>query len=194
GFQICGGIGPDPLASDANAIKTDTLKLDKNVDCVISALDLHISYIKILKAATYLNRPNVLFLATNDDASLPQSDEIVMPGAGAVLASVAAASCRAPTILGKPHAPMFDAIRLAFPDVDPKRTVMIGDRVETDIAFGNRQGATTLLVFSGATSEKSLNNLKQSVEKKTAEQDNLPNFCVKDVGQFLQFLQSTEKK
>jgi len=47
---------------------------------VVSALDLHISYIKILKAATYLNRPNVIFLATNDDASLPQNDEIVMPG------------------------------------------------------------------------------------------------------------------
>lgn len=50
------------------------------VDCVISALDLHISYNKILKAATYLNRPNVLFLATNDDASLPQSDKTCMPG------------------------------------------------------------------------------------------------------------------
>jgi hypothetical protein len=50
------------------------------VDCVISALDLHISYIKMLKAATYLNRENVIFLATNDDASIPRSDEIVMPG------------------------------------------------------------------------------------------------------------------
>lgn len=50
------------------------------MNCVISALDLHISYIKILKAATYLNRSNVLFIATNDDASLPQNDEVVMPG------------------------------------------------------------------------------------------------------------------
>jgi len=49
-------------------------------------------------------------------------------GAGTILASVIAASSRSPVILGKPHAPMFDAIRLAFPDVDPKRTVMIGDR------------------------------------------------------------------
>ena len=109
------------------------------------------------------------------------------------MASIAAASCRKPIILGKPHAPMFDSIRLAFPDVDPKRIVMIGDRVETDISFGNRQGATTLLVFSGATTEKYLNTLKEGVEKKTTEQDLLPNFCVKDVGQFLQFLTSNEK-
>ncbi len=66
-------------------------------------------------------------------------------------------------------------------------------RVETDIAFGNRQGATTLLVFSGATSEKYLNTLKQGVEKQTTERDLLPNYCVKDVGQFLQLLKSNAK-
>ncbi len=63
-------------------------------------------------------------------------------------------------------------------------------RVETDISFGNRQGATTLLVFSGATSEKHLDTLKQGVEKQTTERDLLPSFCVKDVGQFFQFLKS----
>ncbi|CAF1280254.1 unnamed protein product [Rotaria sordida] len=192
GFQICGGIGPDPLPSDSNAVTVDKLELEKDVDCVILAFDLHISYIKILKAATYLNRPNVLFIATNDDARHPQNDEIVKPGTGSILASVVIASCRSPTILGKPHAPMFDAIRLAFPDVDPKRTVMIGDQVETDIAFGNRQGTTTLLVFSRATREKYLDTLKQQVEKHTAERDLLPHFCVKDVEQFLQFLKSNE--
>lgn len=49
-------------------------------------------------------------------------------GAGTILASVATASGCTPTILGKPYSAMFDAIRSAFPDVDPKRTVMIGDR------------------------------------------------------------------
>jgi ribonucleotide monophosphatase NagD (HAD superfamily) len=51
-------------------------------------------------------------------------------GAGSILASIATASCRSPTILGKPHAPMFHAIRAIFPDVNPRRTVMIGDRLE----------------------------------------------------------------
>lgn len=62
--------------------------------------------------------------------------------------------------------------------------------METDIAFGNRQGTTTLLVFSGATSEKQLETLKQGVAQKTTERDLLPNFCVKDVGQFLQLARS----
>ena len=63
-------------------------------------------------------------------------------------------------------------------------------RVETDIAFGNRQGATTLLVFSGATTKDYLNELKQGVENQTTEREILPNYCVKDVEQFIQLLQS----
>ncbi len=49
-------------------------------------------------------------------------------GEGTILAAIVAASGRSPTILGKPRAPMFDSIRLAFPDVKANRTVMIGDR------------------------------------------------------------------
>jgi ribonucleotide monophosphatase NagD (HAD superfamily) len=62
--------------------------------------------------------------------------------------------------------------------------------VETDITFGNRQGATTLLVFSGATSEKHLDKLKQGVEQKNTDPDLLPNFCVSNVGQFFQFIKA----
>lgn len=62
-------------------------------------------------------------------------------------------------------------------------------RIETDIPFGNRQGATTLLVFSGATSETYLESVKQGVEKKTTDRDVLPSFCVKNVAKFLELLQ-----
>ncbi len=49
-------------------------------------------------------------------------------GEGTILAAIVAVSGRSPTILGKPRAPMFDSIRLAFPDVKPNRSIMIGDR------------------------------------------------------------------
>jgi ribonucleotide monophosphatase NagD (HAD superfamily) len=65
--------------------------------------------------------------------------------------------------------------------------------LETDILFGNRQGLTTLLVFSGGTSEKTLDTMKQAVEKKTAEKDLLPKFCIKDVNHLLQLIRSREK-
>jgi len=172
----CVGIGADQLAPDAVAIKTD-FKRDNSITCVISALDLHISYLKILKAATYLSNPDMLFLATNDDASLPQSDELVMPGAGAILASVAAASGRKPLILGKPHHTMWTVIRDEF-KLDPSKTIMIGDRVETDIAFGNKQGLTSILVLTGATSEKQLNELRKNEEE---NKDLIPKYYIADV-------------
>ncbi len=65
--------------------------------------------------------------------------------------------------------------------------------METDILFGNRQGLTTLLVFSGATSEKTLDTMKKAVEKTTAEKDLLPKFCIKDVNHFLQLIRSRDK-
>ncbi len=65
--------------------------------------------------------------------------------------------------------------------------------MKTDILFGNRQGLTTLLVFSGATTEKKLDTVKQAVEKNTAERELLPKFCIKDVNHLLQLIKSCEK-
>lgn len=65
--------------------------------------------------------------------------------------------------------------------------------LETDILFGNRQGLTTLLVFSGATSEKTLDTVKQAVRKNTAEKDLLPNYCIKDVQHLVQLIHSYDK-
>jgi len=51
-------------------------------------------------------------------------------GAGSVVAMVQTASGRAPDVIcGKPHKPMFDVIMEKY-NVDPKRTLMIGDRLE----------------------------------------------------------------
>lgn len=70
---------------------------------------------------------------------------------------------------------------------------MIGDRLETDILFGNRQGLTTVLVFSGATSEKKLDTMRQSVEKNLTEKEFLPKYCIKDVFHLLLLIQSRDK-
>lgn len=70
---------------------------------------------------------------------------------------------------------------------------MIKFSLETDILFGNRQGLTTLLVFSGATSERKLDTIKQSVEKNIAEKELLPKFCIKDVNHLLELIKSREK-
>lgn len=53
-----------------------------------------------------------------------------------------------PVVVGKPHQPMLDAVQASL-KFDPTRTIMVGDRLETDILFGIRGGISTLLVLTG---------------------------------------------
>ena len=54
--------------------------LDPDCGCVIASFDLHLSYIKLMKAASYLERPGVIFLATNTDERFPLSEQCSIPG------------------------------------------------------------------------------------------------------------------
>ncbi|CAF3540689.1 unnamed protein product [Rotaria sp. Silwood1] len=94
----------DPIPLEADWIETNTIEFDDNINCVISAFDIHVNYLKIIKAATYLSRLAMLFLTTTDDVTTPQNDVAILPGEETILASIVAASGRSPTILGKPRA------------------------------------------------------------------------------------------
>lgn len=53
------------------------------VNCVLVGFDPHLSYAKMIKAATYATQKNNLFLATNEDPFLPTKHEVVVPGENA---------------------------------------------------------------------------------------------------------------
>ena len=58
---------------------------------------------------------------------------------------------RKPIVVGKPNKPMLDCI-LERHHLDPKRCLMVGDRLDTDIAFGVNGGLRTLLTLTGVNS------------------------------------------
>jgi len=113
---------------------------------VAVGFDRHLTYDKLKLAALHLQR-GARFIGTNGDVTYP-AEEGLLPGNGATLAALTAATGRAPEIVGKPERPMFDAAlrRLGLPAAD---VAMIGDRLDTDIVGAERAGLRTILVETG---------------------------------------------
>ena len=92
------------------------------------------------------------FVATNRDATYPLEGGQFQPGAGSLVAAIETAAGRAPYVIGKPSA---DLVLLALADagIDAQDAVIVGDRLDTDIAAGLAAGCATYLVLSGATTD-----------------------------------------
>ncbi len=89
------------------------------------------------------------FIATNPDANGP-SAEGLMPATGAVAALITKATGVEPYYIGKPN-PLMMRSALNQIDAHSESTVMIGDRMDTDIVSGLEAGLRTILVLSGST-------------------------------------------
>ncbi|NWQ62207.1 PGP phosphatase, partial [Neopipo cinnamomea] len=125
--------------------------LDPAVGAVLVGFDEHFSYAKLCQALRYLLRnPGCLLVGTNRDHRLPLEGGAAIPGTGCLVKAVETAAQREAFIVGKPNRFMFDCVASEFP-VDPARTIMVGDRLDTDILMGNSCGLTTLLTLTGVT-------------------------------------------
>ena len=121
------------------------------VIAVVVGFDREVTYAK-LRRATLNIRANAAFYGTNPDKTFPTSMGLV-PGAGAILAAIEVATDTKPVVVGKPFPyMMFTALeRLG---TKPEETLVIGDRLETDIVAGKAAGCKTALVLSGVTTQK----------------------------------------
>ena len=103
---------------------------------------------RALAEGTYAVAAGVPWYVTNLDATVPTAHGTA-PGNGALVDVIAGASGRRPHVVaGKPERPLFDA---AVARTGASRPLMVGDRLDTDIAFANRGGADSLLVLTGVT-------------------------------------------
>jgi 4-nitrophenyl phosphatase len=95
-----------------------------------------------------------MLIGTNPDKTFP-SPEGLVPGAGSILAALIAATDVQPIIMGKPGAPMFrEALRRLA--TTPDETLMVGDRLDTDIAGAQAVGIHTALLLTGVTTRDEL--------------------------------------
>lgn len=126
-------------------------------DCiaVIASMDRCINFEK-MKRATLLVRSGVPFYATNPDRTYPTPAGLI-PGAGALIGALEIATDVQPIIAGKPNPTLYE-FALERLSTSPEETLVVGDRLETDILGGQRLGCPTALVLSGiATREEAAN-------------------------------------
>lgn len=116
---------------------------------VIVGMDRELTYQK-LRQATLFIRAGIQFIGTNPDRTFPTPEGLV-PGAGAILAALEAATSVSPMIVGKPSPEMYQ-VALDRMGKEPASTLVVGDRLETDIAGAQKLGCPTALVLSGVTS------------------------------------------
>ena len=173
-------IGVDPGVF--NAVKCteadwEELVLDEDVAAVIVGQDVAFTYAKLAYASLAIQR-GAKFVATNPDAADALGPGL-MPGAGAIVAAVEKASGVSPEIYaGKPSAFLLELLKGNY--VDMSRTLVVGDRLDTDIAFGKAGGAgMTIATLSGVCT---LEDVDAALEAGDA---NVPDHIVEGLPQML---------
>jgi 4-nitrophenyl phosphatase len=119
-----------------------------NADIVLVALDTDINYQKLANAGLLI-RAGAQFIATNTDKTYPTPHGL-LPGAGTIVAAVAAASGQEPIVIGKPQPTLFN-LAMEIMGTQPDETLCVGDRLETDVLGGQNAGCMTAFVLSGAS-------------------------------------------
>lgn len=143
---------------------------DISPDYVVLGETLSYNFEMIKKAIRLLHNEGVRFIATNPDSSGP-SEGGLAPACGAMAALIEKASGVAPFFVGKPNALMMRTA-LNYLNVHSENTIMIGDRMDTDIVAGATSGMDTILVLTGSTSREMIDKfpyLPNHVKKSVAE-------------------------
>lgn len=154
-----GEIGLTQTLSDAGytVIGPDEVKAGQTAPVVVGGLVRQSLSYELLAMGTLLVRQGAAFVATNYDLTLP-TEFGELPGAGAVLSVIARASGVEPTVIGKPYPTMFEesARRLG---TSPEETLMVGDRLDTDIDGAHAAGLKTALVLTGVSQRKDIGEI-----------------------------------
>jgi ribonucleotide monophosphatase NagD (HAD superfamily) len=136
----------------------EALKLSDGVKAVVVGYDHEFSYKKLCIASLYLQAGARLVVTNMDSAD--RVGGRMQPGNGCNAAAILQ-SLDNPnfpmTVTGKPNPDLLDQLLLKY-NMDPAKTIMCGDRLDTDILFGGGK-IDTLLVLSGVSTSEHVRRL-----------------------------------
>ena len=149
---------------------------DENVGAVIVGFDREINYHKIQYAQLCINEnEGCEFIATNLDAVTHLTDAQEWAGNGAMTGAIKGCTGKEPTLVGKPSPLMIDYIVEKY-GCDRDRICMVGDRLDTDILFGQNNGLLSCLTLSGVTTEAKLLSDENQIK---------PDYYVGSIAEFM---------
>ena len=126
---------------------------DDDISCIVAAYDSELTYQKLTETCRALALSNVPYYATNPDLCCPV-DFGFIPDCGAICEMLKSATGKSPVYLGKPSKEVVE-LCLSFSGFSREETLVVGDRLYTDIACGINGGVDTCVVFTGeATPEE----------------------------------------
>lgn len=120
---------------------------DEDITCAVISYDNQLTYEKIADTCKLLSTKKIDYLATNPDFVCPIEFGFV-PDCGAICEMLTHAVKRAPYFIGKPEPTMIE-LALQRNHFRKEETVIVGDRLYTDILCGYNAGVDTVLVLSG---------------------------------------------
>lgn len=122
---------------------------DNDVDLVFVGLNKQANYQDYSRAFYHLQKGAQL-IGTNPDRKLPDGEAFAV-GNGAIVKMLEYCSGQDSIMIGKPCKPMMEEV-LRYANVKKEDCMIIGDNLETDIAFGVTNGVKTIFVTSGVHS------------------------------------------
>ncbi|HEY3608208.1 MAG TPA: HAD-IIA family hydrolase [Pseudonocardiaceae bacterium] len=145
-------LGTDALADEAETRGyTPVRKAGDQVAAVLQGLSQTMGWPDLAEACLSI-RAGALWVACNVDATLP-TERGLLPGNGALVAALVAATDQHPLVAGKPARPLMDE---AIAAAGATRPLAIGDRLDTDIAGAVNVGIDSLLVLTGVATPADL--------------------------------------
>jgi glycerol-1-phosphatase len=162
-------VGTEALADEIRGVGLEPVRsADDGPGAVVQGHSPDTGWRDLAEAGLALGR-GATWVACNVDPTLP-SDRGLLPGNGSMVAALRSASRRDPQVAGKPAAPL---LRQAVDRAGATTPLVIGDRLDTDIAGGHAIEAETLLVLTGVST---------AADVLTAPEDQRPTYLAADLG------------
>lgn len=158
-----------------------TVKPKKDIACVLVGYDSELTYEKLIAVCEVLSTMDVPYYATNPDLCCP-IDFGFIPDCGAICQMIASSTGKSPVFLGKPSEKVCDLCMERF-GFSPEETIVVGDRLYTDIACGINAGVETCVVYTG-----------EATPKEVADSEYRPTYAFDNIRQFYEALQTASSQ